>query len=311
VMRVVNAVKAAVVLSLILLTGAPVLAFDDASTVRVTRVDGAVTLDGAPLKEGAIITRDGKVEAPANAAAVLTWSNGSVVELYPGSSLVLRGVIFEADRKLEKSLLTLEKGRVFVKAQIPEHLFAHFEISAGNTPLMSQGAEFALSYNEKGKELTVLSLLGVVVTDLGGKKVRINEGEQLVHALAGAAGSPTPLPAKTKEALQKTSQRLGGSLLVDEALGSSGGSLVAKIGGVRNRRGNAPYTVKFKALTGGGSGRLKSTNWQFGGGAGADGREAEYTFTQGVYVVVLTVEDENGQKASAQMNISVEQDCGC
>ena len=310
-MRIVNAVQAVIVWSLVLLACAPASAADDASTVRVTRVDGAVTLNGVPLKEGTAITRDGNVEAPANAAAVLTWSNGSMVELYPGSSLVLRGVIYEADRKLEKSLLTLEKGRIFVKAQVPEHLFAHFEVSAGDTPFMSQGAEFALSYNEKGKELTVWSLLGVVVADLRGTRVRVNEGEQLVHALAGAAGSPAPMPAKTKEALQKNSQRLGGSLLADEALGTPGGTLVAKIGGVRNRRGNAPYTVKFKALTGGGSGKLKSINWQFGGGAGAEGREAEYTFTQGVYVVVLTVEDENGQKASAQMNISVEQDCGC
>lgn len=310
-MRMINALQAVILLSLVFWTCAPAAAADDASIVRATRVDGAVTMDGAPLKEGTIITRDGKVEAPANAAAVLTWSNGSMVELYPGSSLVLRGVIYEADRKLEKSLLTLEKGRAFVKAQVPEHLFAHFEISAGNTPLMSQGAEFALKYDDTGKELTVWSLLGVVVADLRGSRVRVNEGEQLVHALAGAAGSPAAMPAKTKEALQKTSQRLGGSLLLDEELGAAGGPLVVKIGGVRNRRGNAPYTVKFKALTGGGSGKLKSINWQFGGGAGADGREAEYTFTQGVYVVVLTVEDENGDKASAQMNISVEQDCGC
>jgi len=309
-MRIVNAVKAVVVVGLILLTGNAASAFDDASIVRATRVDGAVTLDGAPLKEGTVITRDAKVEAPANAAAVLTWSNGSMVELYPGSSLVLRGVIFEADRKLEKSLLALEKGRVFVKAQVPEHLFAHFEISVGGTPFMSQGAEFALRTDGSGKEFSLWSLLGVVVTERQGARIRVNEGEQLVLSAAGAS-QPAPMPANTKEALQKTSQRLGGSLLVDEELAPPGGPLVAKIGGVRNRRGNAPYTVKFKALTGGGSGKLKAINWQFGGGAGADGREAEYTFTQGVYVVVLTVEDENGQKASAQMNISVEQDCGC
>lgn len=308
--RISNLIPAVIVWSLVFWTYTPVFAADDASIVRASRLDGTVTMNGAPLKEGDIITRDGKIETKANSAALLTWSNGSMVELYPESLLVLRGVIYEADRKLENSLLTLEKGRVFVKAQVPEHLFAHFEISAGNTPLMSQGAEFALKY-EDGKELTVWSLLGVVVTDLRGTKVRVNEGEQLVHALAGAAGSPSPMPAKTKEALQKNSQRLGGSLLVEEELGAAGGPLVVKIGGVRNRRGNAPYAVKFKALTGGGSGRLKAINWQFGGGAGAESREAEYTFTQGVYVVVLTVEDENGQRASAQMNISVEQDCGC
>lgn len=309
--RIINLVAAVIVWGLVFWTCTPVFAADDASIVRASRVDGTVTMNGVPLKEGDIINRDGKVETKANSAALLTWSNGSMVELYPGSLLVLRGVIYEADRKLETSLLTLEKGRVFVKAQVPEHIFAHFEISAGNTPLMSQGAEFALKYDEAGKELTVWSLLGVVIADLRGTRVRVNEGEQLAHALAGAAGSPSAMPAKTKEALQKNSQRLGGSLLVEEELGAAGGPLVAKIGGVRNRRGNAPYAVKFKALTGGGSGRFKSINWQFGGGAGADGREVEYTFTQGVYVVVLTVEDENGQKASAQMNISVEQDCGC
>lgn len=308
--RISGAVHVALVLILISWGCLPVLA-DDASTVRATRVDGAVTLDGKPLKEGTVIERDGKIEAPANSAALLGWSNGSMVEVYPGSSLVLRGVIYEADRKLEKSLLTLEKGRVFVKAQVPEHLFAHFEITVTNKPLMSQGAEFGLSYDEAGQQFSVWSLLGVVVTEMNGVRIRVNEGTQLVQPVAGPAATPEPMPVKTNEALLGTSQRLGGSLLMDEELGTPGGPLVVKIGGVRNRRGNAPYTVQFKALTGGGSGKLKAINWHFGGGENAEGREVEHTFTQGVYVVILTVEDEGGQKASAQMNISVEQDCGC
>ena len=42
----------------------------------------------------------------------------------------------------------------------------------------------------------------------------------------------------------------------------------------------------------------------------ADAR-VEHTFTQGLYVVILRVEDESGEKATAQTGISVEVDCGC
>jgi hypothetical protein len=114
-----------------------------------------------------------------------------------------------------------------------------------------------------------------------------------------------------KESLNKTSKRLGGSLLVEDDSSSSGGPLSVKIGGVMNRRGNAPYYVKFKALTKGGSGKLKSIRWSFGDGESASGREAQHSFTQGVYVVVVQVEDENGQKVTAQINISAEENCNC
>ena len=267
-------------------------------------------MNGAPLKEGTVISRDDKIEAPVNAAAVLSWSNGSMIEVYPGAAVVLRGVMYEADRKLEKSLIALEKGRIFVKAQVPEHLFAHFSISVGNSSLMCQGAEFGLSYNEKSKEFSLLSLLGTVVTEINGSKIRVDEGKQLTQG-AGPAGTVAPVPEKTIASLLQTSKRLGGSLLMEEEMGKAGGPLSVKIGGVRNRRGNAPYTVQFKALAGGGSGKLAKVHWQFGGGENAEGQQASHTFTQGVYVVVLTVEDANGEKASAQMNISVEEDCGC
>ncbi|EKD38290.1 MAG: hypothetical protein ACD_75C00788G0003 [uncultured bacterium] len=308
-LRIVKALQAVLMLGVFFSACIPAFA-DEASTVRATRVDGAVTVNGGPLKEGTVISRDDKIEAPANAAAVLSWSNGSMIEVYPGAAVVLRGVMYEADRKLEKSLITLEKGRIFVKAQVPEHLFAHFSISVGNSSLMCQGAEFGLSYNETSKEFSILSLLGTVVTEINGSKVRVDEGKQLTQG-AGPAGAVAPVPEKTMASLLQTSKRLGGSLLMEEELGKAGGPLSVKIGGVRNRRGNAPYTVQFKALAGGGSGKLAKVHWQFGGGENAEGQQASHTFTQGVYVVVLTVEDANGEKASAQMNISVEEDCGC
>ncbi len=43
----------------------------------------------------------------------------------------------------------------------------------------------------------------------------------------------------------------------------------------------------------------------------AGGREAEHVFALGLYTVVLRGEDENGQKASAQIGILAQQDCGC
>jgi len=139
--------------------------------------------------------------------------------------------------------------------------------------------------------------------------VRIDGGQQA--AIAAGAGDVKPMDEKIRQSLTKASKDLGGSLLADEVAAAAGGKLVAKIGGLASRRGNAPYKVNLKALVGGGSGKIKSYGWEFGDGESAAGRDAEHTFTQGLYVVILRVEDENGQKASAQTGISVEIDCGC
>jgi len=294
----------------VLLSAGPALAFQDASIVRATRVDGTVLKNGSPLKEGDVIGRDDRVEAQAKSAAVLTWSNGSMLELYPDTAVVLQGVVFESDRKMEKSLLILEKGRVFVKAQVPEHLFSHFEMSAGGVTTMSQGAEFAWKYDEAEKNSTLWSLLGTLVVNMDTQKVRVEEGQQVALKAGAKTETPAPMSEKLKEGLTQASKRLGGSLLVEETL-SAGGPLRIKIGGVRNRRGNSPLDLKFKSLVGGGSGKIKSIDWSFGDGESATSKDAQHTFTQGVYVIVLRVEDENGEKATAQLNISVEDDCGC
>ncbi|OGP65464.1 MAG: hypothetical protein A3K22_03895 [Deltaproteobacteria bacterium RBG_16_42_7] len=288
----------------------PALA-QDASIVRATRVDGTVSKNGAPLKEGDIIQRDEKIVTKENSAAVLTWSNGSIVEIYPETSLILNGVIYEGDRKLEQSLITLEKGRLFVKAQVPEHIFTQFEVRVGNVPIMSQGAEFALKIDETGKKFTIWSLIGRIVVYFGIDRIKVEEGQQVALEVGGSPQVPVSIPDKTKEALMKASKRLGGSLLIEEEAISIGGPLKVKIGGVKNRRGDAPYTVNFKAIISGGSGKIKSIQWNFGDGESTDGKEVQHTFTQGVYIVVVSVEDENGQKATSQISISVEEACAC
>jgi hypothetical protein len=283
----------------------------DASVVRATQVDGAAAKNGVALKEGDVIQRDDKVETKANSAVVLTWSNGSMVEIYPETSLTLKGISYEGDLKLEKTLLSLEKGRIFAKAQVPEHLLSHFEIIAGNVPVITQGAEFALKYEESEKKFTVWSLIGRVVVDMGVKRIRIEDGQQVVMKAGGTPEMPIPMPGKTRDALIKVSKRLGGSLLIEEETVSTGGPLKVKVGGVRNRRGDAPYNVKFKAIISGGSGKIKSIRWDFGDGESSMGKEAQHTFTQGIYLVVITAEDENGQKATAQITISAEESCAC
>ena len=310
--RLVNAVVCAMVLfSCVALFGVISAGAEDASIVRVTQADGTVTKNGAPLREGDLVQRDDTITAKARSSVILTWSNGSVVELYPDTEIVLKGVMFEGDRKLETTLLALEKGRIFAKAQVPEHIFCHFEVTAGNVPIMSQGAEFAVSYNEAEKTSTVWSLLGTVIIDMGTTRNRLEDGQYAVLKAGGAQGNVMPMADKMKEALLKASKRLGGSLLIEEMAVSLGGKCTCKIGGVKNRRGSSPYTVLFKALTSGGSGRIKAIRWDFGDGESATVKEVKHTFTQGVYVVVLSIEDESGEKATAQVNISVEENCGC
>ncbi|OGT99659.1 MAG: hypothetical protein A2X80_11765 [Geobacteraceae bacterium GWB2_52_12] len=309
--RFVNSILIATVVFMgVALHGVAVYA-EDASIVRATQVDGTVTRNGVPLKEGDVIQRDDSINTKEKSSVVLTWSNGSILEIYPETTVVLRGVMFEGDRKLETTLLGLEKGRIFAKAQVPDNIFCHFEVKAGNIPVSSQGAEFAVNYVEADRKLTLWSLLGVVIADTGTNRARIEDGQYAALKAGGAQVTPLPIPDKTREALLKTSNRLGGSLLIEDVVVSSGGKFTAKIGGVKNRRGNSPYTVNFKALTSGGSGKIKTIRWDFGDGESTAAKETKHTFTQGVYVVVLTMEDDRGEKATAQVNISVEENCGC
>lgn len=283
----------------------------DASVIRATRVDGTVTRNDRPLKEGEVVERDDRIAAAPSSAAVLAWSNGTMVEVYPETTLVVRGVVYEGEKKLEKTLLTLERGRLFAKAQVPEHLFSHFELRVGDVSIATQGAELAVRYEEGEKRASIWSLVGIVVAEIGLHKVRIDERQQAVLKTGARPDAPAAMSEGTRDALNRTSRRLGGSLLVDDEPGPSSGPLQIRIGGIKNRRGNAPYTVTLKAVVRGGSGRVKSIAWSLGDGRSASGRDVQHTFTQGVYVVVVRVEDENGQKASAQMNISVEEECGC
>jgi PKD repeat protein len=69
--------------------------------------------------------------------------------------------------------------------------------------------------------------------------------------------------------------------------------------------------VNFKPIIRGGSGKIKSITWSFGDGETSTAKNSEHTFTQGLYIVILGIEDENGDEASAQISISAEVDCNC
>lgn len=290
---------------------------DEESTVRISQIDGSVEIvkSGAaarPAKEGDVLERADRIVVRDKSAALLMWSNGSMVKVYPNTEIVLAGVSFDLEKKMEKTLMDIEKGRVFVKAQVPDHLFCEFKLRMGGLDVRTQGAEFAAAYDPAKRSFTTWSLYGLLISDYGTARVRIEDGRQgtLSEGAKLVADDFKPMDDKLRQSLAKLSRDMGGSLREAE-LAAPGSKLIAKIGGVANRRGSVPYKVSFKALTAGGSGKIKSYTWDFGDGESAGGRDVEHTFTQGLYVVILRVEDENGQKATAQTGISVEADCGC
>ena len=293
-------------------------AAEDASELRLTRVDGQATVKhygvekSSGAEEGAILVRGDVVETADKSFVVVSWSNGSMVRVYPNSRISIDGIVLDLEKKTESSNVVLEKGRIFVKAQSPENLFTEFRIRASRLTYLSQGAEFALALDGDGGT-SLYTLLGRVVTDVDNQRYRIDDGKQFV-AKSPPEGkdvaAESGMSEKTRETLKQTSKDLGGSLLAEEE-GKAGGPLKIRVGGVLARRGNAPYKVTFKALVSGGSGRIKKIEWDFGDGTKASTRAAEHTFTQGLYIVILRVEDENGEKAAAQINISAELDCGC
>lgn len=289
---------------------------EDASTVRISQSDGNIEIlrsglkDWKPAKEGDALERGDRIIAREKSAALLSWSNGSMAKLYPNTEIELSGVSFDLEKKLEQTILGLVKGRVFIKAQVPEHLFADFRVRMGGLSARAQGAEFAVHYDPDKKTYTAWTILGRVVAESAADVLRIDEGSQAMIQAGVKPGGTAAMDDKIKQSLTKVSKDLGGSLLIEEA-GAVGGKFAVKIGGVVSRRGNAPYKVNMKAMTKGGSGKLKSVSWEFGDGESASAKEAEHTFTQGLYVVILRAVDENGEKATAQTAISVEADCGC
>lgn len=293
-----------------------VVSAEDASVVRISQSDGSVEIrksgakDWKAAKEGDTLERGDRIVARDKSAALLSWTNGSMAKLYPNTEIELAGVSFDLEKKLEQTILELVKGRVFAKAQVPEHLFADFQFRMGGQSTRAQGAEFALNFDPDKKSFTAWTVLGRLVVDTGTEIVRIDEGSQATFQAGVKPGGSAAMEDKIKQSLTKVSKDLGGSLLIEE-VGAAGGKFAVKIGGVVSRRGNAPYKVSMKALTKGGSGKLKSVSWEFGDGESAKTKEVEHTFTQGLYVVILRAEDDNGEKATAQTAISVEADCGC
>lgn len=97
-------------------------AAQEASSVRIAQSDGNVAIQksGAQgwraARDGDLIQRGDRVAAKARSAALLQWSNGSMVKVYPDSEIALSGVTFDLANRMETTLLELEQGRLFVKA---------------------------------------------------------------------------------------------------------------------------------------------------------------------------------------------------
>ena len=304
----------------ILLAWATCVWAQEAAQVRVAQTDGDVGIRKSAAQgwraasEGDALDRGDRLATAGKSAALLMWSNGSMVKLYPNSEIGLAGVTFDLEKRTETTLVDLERGRLFVKAQVPDHIFTEFKVRMGPLEARTQGAEFAIERDARRNSFTAWTVSGRVVTEVETwARVRIEAGRQGTIT-AGARLKMDDLQAtdeRTSQALAKVSRDLGGSLRTGDITADPGGRLVSRIGGVQNRRGNTPYKVQFKALTAGGSGRISFYRWEFGDGEFAYGREVEHTFITGLYTVVLRVEDANGQKASAQIGISAQVDCGC
>ncbi|MBI2266558.1 MAG: PKD domain-containing protein [Armatimonadetes bacterium] len=297
-----------------------VLAAEGPSTVTIAKINSIAKFRKSDsktwtdAKAGMVLERGDKIKCGPNSTMLLSWTHGTVIKVEPETTLSYDGAALEIEKQLEKSFLTLEEGRLFIKAQVPQDMFCHHEIRVGTTSIITQGAEFMIGYDKVKKKFEVQSLVGRIVT--GGcirECVRVEEGMRGVFK-AGATSPEnpiSPLEATARTALEEESRLLGPSLLRWEDNASVSGPLQVKIGGVRNRRGQAPYEVHFKAVALGGTGKLKSVEWNFGDGKSTNELEPYHEFTQGVYVVTLRVEDQNGQKASAQMNIAAEEVCYC
>jgi len=135
----------------------PIAWADEESSVRLTQSDGAVEIvkagaaAGSPAREGAVLERGDRLVTRDKSAALLLWSNGSMVKLYPNTEIVLAGVSFDLEKKMEMTLLDLEKGRLFVKAQVPEHLFSNSRCAWAGRSCAPRGPSLPLPMTRRRK----------------------------------------------------------------------------------------------------------------------------------------------------------------
>ena len=191
----------------------------DGPSVRITQSDGNVEIrkSGAqawkPAKEGDALERGDSVVAKDKSAALLLWSNGSMVKVYPNTEITLAGVSLDLEKKMENTILDLQKGRMFVKAQVPEHLFTEFKVRMGALDVRTQGAEFAITHDADKKSFTAWTLLGRLVADVGTLRVRIDEGRQgtITAGTKPKTDDLKPMDEKIKQSLTKVSKDLGGA----------------------------------------------------------------------------------------------------
>ena len=82
-------------LVVVLLIWGPLAWTDEGSSVRLTQSDGSVEIkrsgaqDWKPAKEGDVLERGDRLLAKDKSGALLSWSNGSMVKLYPNTEIEL------------------------------------------------------------------------------------------------------------------------------------------------------------------------------------------------------------------------------
>ncbi len=187
-----------VIVGVLLLAGAPVISPQSiylASQCTLTIVDGGVTIqrpgasdlkhgtDGMTLPAGTVITTD------VDSRAVLTFFEGSTIELEPGTSIEVMQA-GQTDGQSTGVILRQWAGRTWSRVTKMTDSGSHYEIVTPSASAVVRGTLFMTEVDEAGAT-TVRTLEGLVSVIAQDQEVEVAAGYQTVVAVGETPGEPT------------------------------------------------------------------------------------------------------------------------
>jgi hypothetical protein len=112
---------------------------------KVTYIEGTVTVDGIAVKDGSTVNMGGNVATGSNGRIELTFEDGSVARLGPGSELNINCGEGLVDHSANYKL-TLILGSVWFKIQKIMGFDEYHEIQTENAVCGNRGTEYEVSY---------------------------------------------------------------------------------------------------------------------------------------------------------------------
>lgn len=207
-----NAAWVAALVSLVLLfSGSDVIAAG-APVAVIQSTDGDVQIDGEDGWEPAEVERalaeGARVRAGKGGEALITWQQGHVVKVFELSTVEIKKMELDEGGALEKSELSIDKGKIFTKTKKLMSTKSSFIIKTPSAIAGVRGTEFMVEVT--ADKTSIITLLEGKL-DVIGKQVELILEENMQIEIAPeteTAPKPAEIPAEVRDELEAESSAI-------------------------------------------------------------------------------------------------------